>query len=227
MSFRLDGFTRIRSKIELSRKRVDLSDVISGDPGRFPRGARLRFEFGLFYKDIIADPSNISASRLRLLSSSDPDSALGMDKTISSSAMNPGITQADWDTGEASKAHLIFEFTAVECAEGVFAGTLLDTDTQHWFLLTYGVGDDFLMSGTVLSFDGGYNPAAGTPPATSPGATVDQIQAIFSATLADVVRFKGNPAGATIELLAPTSGKKGKWGMDDDGNFFEDTQTTT
>jgi len=224
MSFRFDGFTRIRAALELSEKKVTLTDAISGGAVPFFRGARLRFEFGLFYKGEIADASLITAARLRILSDSDPDSALAMDKTIGPAEMNTGIDIDDWNGGESADAHLRFEFTATEAAEGAFTGTLDDGDVPHWFLLTSGVNEDFLGAGTVISFDGGYNPAAGSPPAVGTGATVDQINAILQAALSNVVKYTGNPAAATIELTAPTTGKKVKLGCDDEGNFITDTQ---
>lgn len=225
MSTRIDGYQRIRAVLDVQEKRGTLTDILTGAPARFARGARLRFEFLLKHGSELADPSLISASRLRVLSSSDPDSALAMDKTIGPSFMNPGITEADWDTNEADKCHLRFEFVAAETAEGVFSGTLSDDDTPHWLLLTHGAGEDLLFAGLVNSFDAAIG-TAGTPPTTGTAATLDQIRALLEATLQNYVKFTGNPAGATIELTSGATRKVAKIGADDEGNIYTGTQPT-
>ncbi len=227
MTMRIDGFSRVRAVLDLSDKRGALTDVLSGGPARFARGARVRFELLLKQGDDLADPSLIDAARLRILSSSSPDSALGIDATIGPSAMNRGVTEEDWDTGEPDKCHLRFELTASQTAEGVFAGSpLANDDFDHWLLLTYGAADDFLFAGTVKSFDAGTG-AAGVPPSSPTAASLDQVRAYIDAALANYVRFSGNPAGALVEFTSAVGAKKVKIGADDSGDLYVGTQTTT
>lgn len=227
MSFRYDGYTRIRAELELSDKHLpNLSDV-NGDAARFPRGAKLRFEFGLFYNGVLIDASQIVAPRLRVLTDGDPDSALGMDSNGAVVRTKGDLTAEQWASADPAMAHIVIEFTAPQTAESVFGGGLADANTEHWFLLTDGVGADFIVSGILKSYDGGYNPAGGTPPATGPGADMAAIEALINAKLANVVKFQGNPAGATIELTSPTTGKKGKVGLDDEGNWIGPNQVST
>lgn len=228
MSYRYDGYTRIRAALELSDKALlNISDV-NQDPARFPRGGKLRFEFGLFWNDEIIDASFIDAARLRILSSEDPDSAIAMDSITSGAVvtLNTGITQDDWDTGEPAKAHLVFTFPASQTAEGVFTGTLADSGSKHWFVITAGSSNDFLISGIVESFDAGLA-VAGSPPASGTTATVEAVEALLNQKLANFVKFKGNTAGATIELTSPTTGKILKLGVDDEGNPITPNQVTT
>lgn len=228
MSYRYDGFTRIRAALELSDKALlNISDV-NNDPAKFPRGGKVRFEFGLFWNDEIIDASAIDAARLRILSNEDPDSTLAIDSITSGAVvtLNTGITQADWDTGEPAKAHLVFEFPASQTAEGVFAGTLADAATKHWFVLTAGASNDFLVAGIIESFDAGLA-VSGAAPGVGTTATVEAIEALLRQQLANFVKFKGNPPGATVELTAPTTGKIGKIGLDDEGNLITPNQVTT
>jgi len=226
MPFRYDGFTRIRAALELTDKRLlGLVDV-NGDAARFPRGARLRWEFGLFYNNEIIDASQIVLPRLRILDTSDPDSALALDSNLATVRVNGGITLAEWQTDDPDKAHIVVEFTSSQTAEGVFTTPPADPDVEHWFILTAGTGADFIASGTIKSFDGGYNPASGTPPVGGTGATVEAIQALLNATLAGFVKYKGNPAGATIELSSD-NGLLGKVGVDSEGNWMQPNQVTT
>lgn len=225
MAFRIDGFSRVRVALDISEKTGILSDQLSGTAARFARGSRVRFEFALFHGADLADPSEIAAARLRVLSSNDPDSAIGIDKTIDPTAINAGITLAQWDAGEAEHCHLAFELTSSETAEGVFNGTLADADVKHWFLLTYGAGDDFLFAGEVESFDAGYT-ASGTPPLSGTAASIEQVRQIVEALTANVVRFDGNPAGARVSLTSPSGQKYARLGCDDAGNFDTGTQPT-
>lgn len=227
MPFRFDGFTRIRAKLELTDKLLRNLVDVNDDAARFPRGAKLRFEFGLFYNNIIIDASQIVLPRLRVLDTSDPDSALALDSNLATVRVNGSVTQEQWDSDDPAMAHIVAEFTASQTAEGVFTTPPVDGDTDHWFILTAGAGADFIASGTVKSFDGGYNPAGGTPPAGGSAATIESIEALLNARLANFVRYVGNPAGATIELTAPSSGKTGKLGLDDEGNLIAPNQVTT
>jgi len=225
MAFRIDGFSRVRAALDLSGKTGPLTDALNDGPLRFARGARTRFEFLLKHGETIADPSLISVARLRVLSTSDPDSVVALDKTISVTSINAGVTQDQWDAGEPDMAHLRFEFTSSETAEGVFTATLADSDADSWFLLTYGSGDDFLYAGLVKHFDAGYT-SAGTPPASGTAATIEQVRSTVEAMLANVVRFEGNPAGAKIALTSAVGGLKVRLGCDDAGNFSTGTQPT-
>ncbi len=227
MSFRLDGFSRIRAELPFAAKVGVLNDVISGQAAVFGRGNKLRFEFLVTYKDEPADCTQLTNARLRILSSDDPDSALAMSKTIGPANIHGDITLEQWQAGESQHAHLIFEFDATETAEGLFTATLADTATDHWFIIDFDTGSSLVYAGTVKSQDVGNNPAAGTPPTNGTGATLEQIRAEFAAALTNVVRFNGNPAGATIELVAPTTGLKIKLGADDEGNLLTPTQAST
>lgn len=226
MSQRIDGYSRIRTEIDISEKTGTLSDALSGGACRFARGTRVRFEFLLMQGNALADPSQIAAARLRLLSNEDPDSALGMDKTIGPSLINAGVTLVEWKTGEPDKCHLRFEFSSSETAEGVFAGTLADADDDHWFLLTHGAGDDFLFAGLVKSFDAAMA-TAGVPPSSPTAASIEQVRAYVDAALAQYVKFVGNPPGATAEFTSGVAQKKVKIGADDNGELYVGTQTTT
>lgn len=227
MSYRYDGYTRIRAALELSDKALlNISDVNS-DAAKFPRGGKVRFEFGLFWNDEIIDASAIDAARLRILSTEDPDSALAIDSITSGAVvtLNTGLVQADWDTGEPAKAHLVFEFPASQTAEGVFAGELADGATKHWFVLTAGASNDFLVAGIIESFDAGLA-VAGTPPVSGTTATVEAIEALLQQKLANFVKFAGNPPGARVELTSE-GGQIVKLGADDEGNFITRTTPTT
>jgi hypothetical protein len=227
MSARIDSFSRVRAILDLQQKTGQITDALTGAAAIFPRGAAVRFEFLLMHGSELADASTIAAARLRVLSDHDPDSALGIEKTISSTSMNPGTTLAQWEAGDPSHAHLIFELTSSETAEGVFTGTITDESHKHFFQVTHGAGFSLLYAGLVNSFDAGYNPAAGTPAVTGSGATLEQIRALLEATLVNVVKFKGNPNGATIELSSPNGTYKVKLGTDDNGDVYTPTQTTT
>jgi hypothetical protein len=187
----------------------------------------LRFEFLLVHGPSaeLADPSLIAAARLRVLSSEDPDSAIGIDKTIGPSYINAGVTAAQWASGEPEMCHLRFELTSSETAEGVFAGTLADADADHWFLLTHGSGDAFLFASKVKSFDAGYT-ASGTPPLSGTAASIEQVRAYLDAALAQYVKFVGNPPGRKLELTSGVGGKVVQLGADDEGNFSTGTQPT-
>lgn len=227
MSFRFDGYTRIRAALELTDKLLlNLTDV-NGDAARFPRGAKLRCEFGLFYNGEIVDASQITAARLRVFDTSDPDSTLALDSNSATVRINGGISLDDWNSDDPAKAHIVVEFSASQTAESVFTTPPADGDVDHWFLLTAGAGADFLAAGTLKSFDGGYNPAGGTPPATGTAATVEALEALLNARLADVVRFRGNPRGATIELESGLGAYKLKVGCDDEGNVYTPNQVNT
>lgn len=225
MALRIDSCSRIRTVLDLAAKTGPLTDFFSGAAIRFARGSQLRFEFLLKFGNGLADPSLIAAARLRVLSSSDPDSAVGIDKTIGPSYINAGTTEAQWETGEPDMCHLRFELTSSETAEGVFTGTLADPDSEHWFLLTHGSGDAFLYSDIVRSFDAGYT-ASGTPPLSGTAASLEQVRAYLDAALAQYVKFVGNPAGRKIELTSPVGGKIVQLGADDEGNFSTGTQPT-
>lgn len=227
MSYRFDGYARVRVALELSDKRLlSLADV-AGDPARFPRGAKVRFEFLLLYNNEIVDASALDTPRLRILSSEDPDSALAIDSNNGTVRVKGDVTLAQWQTGDPAMCHFSVELSSTYTAEGVFTGTLADTETPHWFLISAGAGGDFVACGLINSFDAGYNPAAGTPPATESGASIASIEALINSRLANVVRFSGNPAGATIELVSPSAGFKVKLGTDDEGNLYTPTQVVT
>lgn len=226
MSQRIDGFSRIRTELDISEKYGPMGDVFTGAAARFGRGARLRFEILLRQGSEIADPSLIDAARLRVLATSYPDSAIAINKAIGPAYINAGVTEEEWDTNEPDKCHLRFELTASETGEGVFGGGLADADVPHWFLLTYGAGEDLLFFGTVNSIDAGYT-SSGTPPLAGTAASLDDVRAYIDAALTNFVRFSGNPAGAKIEFQAETSGKKVKIGADDNGEFDVKTKTTT
>lgn len=228
MSYRYDGYTRIRAALELSDKALLTISDVNNDAAKFPRGGKVRFEFGLFWNDEIIDASAIDAARLRILSTEDPDSAIAIDSITSGAVvtLNTGITQDDWDTGEPAKAHLVFEFPASQTAEGVFTGTLTDAATKHWFLLTAGASNDFLVSGIIESFDAGLA-ASGAAPGVGTTATVEAVEALLAQRLANFVKFRGNTPGATIELTSPTTGKIAKIGVDDEGNLITPDQVTT
>lgn len=226
MSFRIDGYSRVRCALELSDKiLVDLNDV-SGDPARFPRGAKVRFEFGLFFNGELADASQIVQPRLRIFDTSDPDSTLAIDSNSGTVTVKGDLTQAQWDSGDPSMAHITCSFTSALTAEGVFTTPPADDPTDHWFLLTFGTGADHIASGKLKSFDAGYNPAGGTPPASGTAATIEAIDALINAKLAGVVRFKGNPIGQTIELSSAGGAWKIKLGCDDNGDVYSPTQNT-
>ena len=227
MSHRIDNYTRVRVALDLSGKTGSLpvSDVRSGGRAQFPRGGPTRFEFLLMYGNELSDPSVIAAARLKVLSSGDPDAAIGINKTIGPSMINAGVSLEQWDTGEPDMCHLRFELSSSETAEGVFAGTLADADQDHWFLLTHGAGDVFLYSGIVKSFDAGYT-ASGTPPLSGVAASLADVQAYVDAALQQYVKFTGNPPGWRIDLESPTTGKHVKLGADDEGNFSTGTQPT-
>lgn len=227
MSYRIDGYARVRQAIELSDKTLPALTDVNGDPARFPRGAKVRFEFGLFYDDTIADASEITLPRLRIFDTSDPDSALALDSNSGTVRVKGDLTDTQWQSGDPAMAHIVVEFTASQTAEGVFTTAPADADTEHWFLLTYGSGGDFLACGKVRSFDAGYNPAGGTPPVSGTTATVEAIDALINAKLAGFVKYRGNPAGATIELTAPSTGLTGKVGLDDEGNWLTPNQVST
>ncbi len=217
MSYRIDGFARVRQAIELSDKLLPNLTDVNGDPARFPRGSKVRFEFGLFYDEVLADASAIILPRLRILDTSDPDSVLALDSNDGTVRVKGDLSSAAWLGGDPADAHIVIEFDASLTAEGVFTTAPADSETEHWFLLTYGAGGDFLAAGKVKSFDAGYT-ASGTPPIGGTTATVEAIQALIDAHLAGVVRFKGNPAGAEIELTSPTTGRLVRYGVDDNGN---------
>lgn len=212
-------------EVDIVAKTGAVTEKLNGGQCIFGRGSALRFEFLLRAGAEIADPSLISVAHLRVLSNSDPDSAIAIDKTIGLSAMNAGVTEAQWDTGEPAMSHLRFELTSSETAEGVFTGTMADAGQEHWFLLTHGAGDVLLFSGIVRSFDFGAT-AAGTPPLSGTAATLEQVSAVINAALQNVVKFTGNPAGATVRLQSPTTGLFVQLGADDQGNFSTGTQPT-
>lgn len=226
MPYRVDGFARVRQALELSDKLLlSLTDV-NGDPARFPRGAKVRFEFGLFYNNELVDASQILLPRLRILDTNDPDSALAIDSNSGTVRVKGDLTQAQWDSGDPAMAHVVCEFTASQTSEGVFTTTPADGDVDHWFILTFGVGADFLASGKVKSFDAGYT-AAGSPPPGGSAATLEAIEALLNARLLGFVKYKGNPAGSTIELQSPSTQLLGKIGLDDEGNWLTPNQVTT
>jgi hypothetical protein len=227
MSYRFDGFARVRVALELSDKRLASLSDFGGDPARFPRGAKVRFEFLFLYNGEIVDTSLLSLPRLRILSTEDPDSALAIDSNNGTVYTKGDVTLAQWQTGDPAMCHFSVEFTSTYTQEGVFTGTLADEDSNHWFLISAGAGADFVAAGLIKSFDAGYNPAAGTPPATGTGATIESIEALITARLAGVVRFSGNPAGAVIELTSPSAAYKVKVGSDDEGNLYTPTQVVT
>jgi hypothetical protein len=221
MSFRIDE-SRVRIAFDTAAKTGIAADVISGDAARFARGARLRIECGLFYKEGLADPSLITSAHLRIFASGSPDAALAMDRIIGATKMNPGINQAQWDAGESANAHFLFEFSAAETSESAFGGGLAN-ETTHWLLLTQGPNEDFLWAGMITSFDAGYNPAGGTPPVTGAGATLDQVAALLQATLQGYLKII-NDAGITVTFTSPSTGKLVKIGANDDGTVLTETQ---
>jgi hypothetical protein len=224
MSFRIDE-SRVRIEFDTAAKTGIALDVISGDAARFARGARLRVECGLFYKDALADASLLTSARLRIFAAGDPDAALAMDKTIGVTAMNLGLTQDQWDSGESAKSHLIFEFSAAETSESAFGGVLDDT-SDHWLLLTQGVQNDFLWAGKISSFDAGFNAAGGTPPVVGSGASLDQIAALLQTTLQGYLKIVNGP-GINVTFQSPTTGKLVTLGANDDGTELIATQTDT
>lgn len=233
MSYRFDGFARVRCELELSDKVLTNINDVNGDPARFPRGAKTRFEFALFFSSQnstgLVDASQIDSPRLRIFASDDPDGSVAIDSITTGATvrLKGDLTATQWASGDPAMAHLVFEFPASQTAEGVFGGTLDDGDEEHWFLITNGSGGDFIACGKIRSFDAGYNPAGGTPPAAGNSATIEAIDALLNARLASFVKYRGNPPGATIELTAPSSGKTGKIGLDDDGNLITPNQVST
>ena len=226
MSFRLDGYSRIRAELPFAAKTGIMTDVISAAPALFGRGNKLRFEFLVTYQDQPADCTQLTNARLRILSSDDPDSALAMTKTIGPENIHGDITLEQWQAGESQHAHLIFEFDAADTAEGVFTGTLIDGATPHWFIIDFDAGASLIYCGILQSIDAGNNPAAGTPPTNGTGATLEEIQALLAAQLLNVVRFEGNPAGRKVAFLSPTNGKTVRIGADDNGDFYVATENT-
>lgn len=228
MSYRYDGYARLRAKLELSDKRLVSIADFAGDPARFPRGAKVRFEFLFVFNGDIVDMSDLTAPRLRILSEADPDSALAIDSNSATTVTIKGdVTEDQWNTGDPAMCHVSFAFSSVYTAEGAFSPAPADGDVDHWFLLSAGAGADFVACGLLKSFDAGYNPAAGTPPTNGTGATIADLEAILNARLANVVKFSGNAPGKTIELLSPNSTFKIKLGTDDEGNAIVPTQVTT
>lgn len=225
MSVRIPNTQRIRAQLDNFQLKGVLNNALTDAAAIFARGSKLRFEFALFYGEEIADPSQITTARLRILAGSDPDDAVAMDKTIGIDQMNLGITAGQWVAGEQNHCHLAFEFLAAETAESVF-GALADEST-HWFQLTYGPDDTTWFCGTLKSIDPGYDAPGNAPPAAGQSVTRDEVAAMLAAFAQSFVKFKGNPAGATIQLTAPSSGKIGEIGIDDDGNWIQPNQVTT
>ncbi len=227
MATRVD-IPRIRCKIDLSEKTGTLVDTISGGNFNYPRGSDQRWEFGLFFGEELADTSLLTTARLRLRTTGDPDApSLAVDKSIGVTSMNSGITLAQWNAGEPSHAHLAFEFTAAELAESVY-GTPEPSDSgqQHWLLLTHGATDRHLFGGVVTSFDAGHDASGNAPPSSPTNISKEEVQALFAALAAQFVKYRGNPAGATIELTSGSTGKLIKIGADDEGNIVNLTQPT-
>lgn len=227
MSYRFDGYARVRVALELSDKRLlSLADV-AGDPARFPRGAKVRFEFLLLYNNEIVDASALDTPRLRILSTEDPDSALAIDSNSGTVRVKGDVTLAQWQTGDPAMCHFSVELSSTYTAEGVFTGTLADTETPHWFLISAGAGGDFVACGLINSFDAGYNPASGTPPTVGSGASLADIEALLNLRFANVVKFSGNPAGKRIELTSDSGSFVWKLGVDNNGDPYTPTQVTT
>lgn len=227
MSYRFDGYARVRVRLDISNKLLTSISDFAGDPARFPRGAKVRFEFLFDYNGEIVDMSDLTSPRLRILSTDDPDSALAIDSNNATVVVKGDVTEEQWATGDPAMCHVSFAFSSVYTAEGVFTGTLADADVNHWFLVSAGAGADFVVSGHLKSFDAGYNPAAGTPPTNGTGASLADIEALLNSRLATYVKFRGNPLGETIELTSPSGTFKTKLGCDDNGDTFTPTQVTT
>jgi hypothetical protein len=213
---------RVRLAIDLaSKKVVDLSDAVSGDPAIFARAAALQIEVGLFYNAQIIDISNIVSASIAIKSAEDPDDAVAMTKTIGPNAMNKGLTQTEWETQEADKAHFIFTWLSTETADGAF-GTPADT-AKHWLVLSGLTDDDQLDAdlfgcGKISSYDAGLS-ALGAPPAGQTAASMEQI----TAALQDFVK-KVNEPGVTITLVSGVTQRRVKLTATDTGDFYPETQ---
>ncbi len=228
MSYRIDGFARLRQAIEMSDKLLPSLSDVNGDAARFPRGRKVRFEFGLFYDELIADASLIEQPRLIVFSTTSPASVVAIDSNNGEVRVNGGLTKAQWDTNDPAMAHIVVELPAILTADGVFTTAPSVTgDTEHFFTLIWGAGGDFIASGILKSFNPGATGVVGTPPVGGTTATIEAIDALLNARLANFVKFRGNPAGHTIELTSPSTAKTGKIGIDDEGNWITPNQVTT
>lgn len=218
---------RVRVAVDLALKKGPgaIVDVISGESARFARGAAVQIEVGLLYNGKIIDISNISAVTCEIKQINDPDATLAMTKTIGSTSMNPALTDADWATGEADKAHFAFTWLSTETVDSVFGTPAKSQDA--WLVLwgftnDAGADKDVFGVGTVNTFDAGVSGSVVAPPASQNGITLDQL----SAYLQDYLK-KINDPGVTCTFVSPTTQKRVKLGADDNGDFLSETQVTT
>ena len=218
---------RVRIAIDVGLKKGNgaIRDVVTGDVTKFGRNAGVQFEVALTYKGALIDISNISAATLEIKQTNFATASNAMSKAIGIASMNTGLTQADWDSGEASKAHFIFTFSSTEAAESVF-GTPA-AEQEHWLVLwgytnDDGTDQDSFGVGTVTSFATGVSGAVVAPPAAQNGITLDQL----SAMLQGFIKKRADP-GDTLTFTNANTGKQVQIGADDNGDFAVSTQTTT
>lgn len=218
---------RVRLGIDVGVKRGlgALQDRITGEGGQFARSAGVQFEIALLYNNQVIDISNVLDAVLEIKATNDPDAALAMTKTIGAASMNRGLTDAEWETGEASKCHFLFTFSSTEAAESVF-GTPADTE-DHWLVLWGHTDDDSVDKdvfgvGSIKTFDAGISGAVVSPPAAEGGVTLTQLGAMMQ----DFIKRVNEP-GVSITLVSQATQQRVKLYADDNGDFATDTQVTT
>ncbi|MFO1461317.1 MAG: hypothetical protein U1G08_18175 [Verrucomicrobiota bacterium] len=99
------------------------------------RGTDVEFWFAIFAGDLLESPSSLATVTLEVKGSDARIAAALMSKTISPSALNPGLTIEQWDAGEA--AHGVIAFSSLETALD-----LLQSDSREFHLVLAGTTAD-------------------------------------------------------------------------------------
>jgi hypothetical protein len=105
---------RIRLKADAGKKTSEyMQDVFTSSTPELWRGNDVRFEVGLFLKNVLlVDISNIESLTLEVKLTAARGGAPVMTKTIAAAALDPTLADATWT--DQTKQHALVEFSAAE-----------------------------------------------------------------------------------------------------------------
>ena len=199
---------RIRIKFDASEFKSQRDILTSATPEMY-RGNWARFEVIVYWKDAIADLSNVASLTLKIMGTD--RSTAKVSKTISAAEITTVPTASGWTDGSAQ--HAAFEFTGEEMNFSLGESLLEET----FYLVLSGVTNDspghditYGTSSLKLIEDG--VGAAGTPPVNDPlYYTQADADARFAQLMGDGYTFRIKKAADGNTYMQFYFQSEGKW----------------
>jgi hypothetical protein len=170
----------------------NVKNGITGDPINLPRGADIDFEIALFFAGVIQVPTNVTSVRIRVKASTDRNGTPLMDG--STSTISSTLTEAEWDSQDATKVHAKISFPAAQTALAMSSANVISL----WMVIDAATIDGKtipISAGTISMEETGANATLSPPTPTASYLTRDEVLALIASCLT-----RDNPAGETLTL---------------------------